>query len=77
MNHAEYTEFHSQNAAQDAITREREYPCGDYTLTLGHSHEEAKTEGNRIMRANGCERVRFEELEDGRMVVHGYLANEH
>lgn len=72
MNHQE---FHEATMCEDenAVKRD-ELPCGDYTLLLGNSTDSSKIEGHRIMHANGCKRVRFEELADGRMVVHGYVS---
>jgi hypothetical protein len=48
-------------------------PDGDYVLTLGHSHDDAKAEARRTLRNNGCANIRYQIFPDGRMVAHGYL----
>lgn len=75
MTPEEVSAFHELQSKSNGVCVERTTePCGDYTQLLGSCSDESKFEGNRTMRANGCKRVRFEELEDGRMIVHGFLS---
>jgi hypothetical protein len=55
----------------------RKLRTGEYVITRGASSKEEKADCKRVMRANGCRSVRFELLADGRMSVHGYMAQMH
>lgn len=46
---------------------------GDYILILGKDSPDDRTEGARIMQANGCRSTRFEIIDSNRLKVHGYL----
>lgn len=46
---------------------------GDYVITRASDTPEQRADAERVLRANGCRQFRAEVLEDGRMVVHGYL----
>jgi hypothetical protein len=46
---------------------------GDYVVTRGSDTPEERADAAAILTANGCRRVRFESLEDGRVIAHGYL----
>lgn len=47
---------------------------GEYVVLRGADTPEERQDAERLMRQNGCKRIRFEPLVDGRLQVHGYLA---
>ena len=51
-------------------------PVGEYVWNAGVDSQHQRTEGERILRANGCLRFRHEVQGDGTLVVHGYLRAE-
>jgi hypothetical protein len=46
---------------------------GDYVVTRASDTPEQRADAERVLRANGCRQFRAEVLDDGRMIVHGYL----
>lgn len=48
-------------------------PQGDYIVIRGNGTDEQIADAERVLRENGCRSSRIEELDDGRVRVHGYL----
>lgn len=46
---------------------------GDYVLIRACDTDENRDDAEKVLRANGCKALRFEELADGRLQAHGYL----
>ncbi len=49
--------------------------AGEYTVLRGSDTQAERNDARRVLRQQGCKSVRFEPLTDGRIVVHGYLAD--
>lgn len=49
--------------------------AGEYTVIRGADTQAERNDARRVLRQQGCKSVRFEKLTDGRIVVHGYLAD--
>lgn len=48
---------------------------GEYTVIRGADTQAERNDARTVLRHQGCRSVRFETLPDGRIVVHGYLAD--
>lgn len=46
----------------------------EYCTTRGRDTPEERDDAGRVLRLQGCKSIRFETLNDGRLVAHGYLA---
>lgn len=46
---------------------------GDYVTIRAQDTDEERESAAQTMRQQGCAQVRFEQLADGRLQVHGYL----
>jgi hypothetical protein len=46
---------------------------GDYVCTRGCDSEEQREDARQQLQRAGCKRFRVENLDDGRITVHGYL----
>lgn len=47
---------------------------GDYITMRGADTQAERIDAERVLRRNGCKSIRFEQLPDGRLQAHGYLA---
>jgi len=48
--------------------------CGEYVLLRGADTVAERADAQRTLRNQGCKAVRFEQLADGRLQAHGYMA---
>ena len=51
-------------------------PTGDYVVTRARDTPEERSDAEQTLRVNGCLRVHFETLNDGRLQAHGYMRAE-
>ncbi len=47
---------------------------GEYTVTRAADTDVERADCRTQLRRQGCKSLRFETLDDGRLVAHGYLA---
>lgn len=48
-------------------------PTGNYCVRRRRDTEEERADAQRTLANNGCRSFRFERLEDGSLIAHGYL----
>lgn len=63
----------AQEAEAQEMMQPVEIPDGDYVVSYGADTEDNRRDAEQTLRNNGCRRFRADVLEDGRMIVHGYL----
>lgn len=46
---------------------------GDYTTIRGQDTEAEREDAKRVLQLQGCKSFRFERLDNGQLLAHGYL----